>query len=203
MATESTKLPKFMVTTVAPKPNNSPAKDKDGAYEEGPYTFDSKSTQGTECELPVYLLDLKYDGNLAEDQKGEGTFEGTAVSQTKFTEALAKMGHEDLVFYIHGFSVQPRDMITSTNEMQEHFNQAAAASGKTAPFVVPVDWACTKSPLPKPLGKDYHNDQASSAKAGIAIGRFFSSLKRTGYSPKIHVVAHSMVATAHEHSLAL
>ena len=196
MATESSKLPEFMVTTVAP--NNSPAKDKDGAYE-GLYKFDSKSTQGTECDLPVYLLDLEYEGNLAEDEKGEGTFLGRAVSQTKFIETLAKMDRQDLVFYIHGFHVEPRDMIKDTNEMQEHFNLAAKASGKTAPLVVPVDWACTKSPLPHHPGKDYKKDQESSAKAGIAIGRFFSSLKRTGYSPKfpkIHVVAHSMVATA-------
>ena len=200
MATESIQLPKFMVTTVAPK-DPPPLKDKDGAYE-GLYKFDSKSTEGTDHDLPVYLLNLAYDGNLDDDKKGEGTFSGTAVSLTTLIKHLAETGIQDLVFYIHGFSVQPRDMITETNEMQDNFSQQAA--GKTAPLVVPVDWACTKSPLPKPLGTDYRKDQESSAEAGIAMGRFFSSLKQTdGYSPKIHVVAHSMVSTASEHSLAL
>ena len=203
MATESIKLPAFMVTTVAP--NNSPARDPDtGAYE-GLYQFDIKSTQGTE---PVYLLDLKYDGNLDKDKKGDGTFSGTAVSQTTFTEALAKKG-QDLVFFIHGFRVHPRDMITSTNEMQENFHKAAIkVSGEAEPFVVPVDWVCSKTPLNIPLPSEYKKDQETSKQAGLAIyglvsGGFFSSLKQTGQSPKIHVVAHSMVWQRPSNTLAL
>ena len=69
-------LPKFLVTTVAPK-------NLGGT----PYEFDYKSKQMTEYDLPVFLLDVKYNGNLDKD-KGDGTFSGTAVSQKEFTEAL-------------------------------------------------------------------------------------------------------------------
>ena len=193
MSHTPTKLPKFLVTTVAP---NNPNYKRDGA----PYEFDYKSQQMTEYELPVFLLDVKYNGDLDKDN-GDGTFSGTEVSQTKFTEALRQeLGPgQDLVFHVHGYSVPPKAMITRTNEMQENFDDAAKESGKTAPLVVPVDWACNETPWWE-AAKGYHGDQENAKMAGLALGRFFSGFERTGKSPKLHVVAHSMVwQRAREH----
>ena len=82
-------LPKFLVTTVAPK---SQVGDK--------IVFDSKSPEAS-GELPVFLVDVKYEDNASVagkwtqaeprdegkgknwtvDKHGKGKFSGTAVSQ--------------------------------------------------------------------------------------------------------------------------
>ena len=183
-------LPKFLVTTVAPK-------NLGGT----PYEFDYKSKQMTEYDLPVFLLDVKYNGNLDKD-KGDGTFSGTEVSQKEFTEALqVELGPgQDLVFYVHGYSVPPKAMITRANEMQENFNNAAKES--LPPLVVSVDWACNETDFWPTTG--YHDDQKSAKNAGLALWNVFSGFERNNESPKLHVVAHSMVwHRAREHSIAL
>ena len=80
-------LPKFLVTTVAPK---SHVGDK--------IVFDSKSPEAVVGGLPVFLVDVKYEGNASVAGKwtqaerdegkgknwtvdGTGKFSGTAVSQ--------------------------------------------------------------------------------------------------------------------------
>eukprot|EP00964_Phaeocystis_antarctica_P024080 scaffold13471_cov66-Phaeocystis_antarctica.AAC.6 len=79
----SIKLPKFLVTTVAP--DNSPGRNKEGLYE-GLYEFDSTS-EGSTGEQPVFLLDVQYQGKSVntdldkDNDKGKGKFEGKAVSQ--------------------------------------------------------------------------------------------------------------------------
>ena len=106
-----------------------------------------------------------------------------------FTEALAKTGQE-LVFFIHGYSVQTKSMVTSTDEMQKNFN--ANQPDVDQALVVPVDWACAERPWWhfRPLAT-YYEDQECSEKAGRAIGKFLRSLKSTN-SQKLNVVAHSM-----------
>ena len=90
-------LPKFLVTTVAPK---SHVGDK--------IVFDSKSPEAVVGELPVFLVDVKYEDNAfvagewtqAErdegkgkrwtvDEHGKGKFSGTAVSQAEFTSSTS------------------------------------------------------------------------------------------------------------------
>ena len=106
-----------------------------------------------------------------------------------FIEALAKTGQE-LVFFIHGYSVQTKSMVTSTDEMQKNFN--ANQPDVDQALVVPVDWACAERPWWhfRPLAT-YYEDQECSEKAGRAIGKFLRSLKSTN-SQKLNVVAHSM-----------
>ena len=88
-------LPKFLVTTVAPK---SHVGDK--------IVFDSKSPEAV-GELPVFLVDVKYEDNASVagkwtqaddegkgknwtvDKHGEGKFSGTKVSQEFTRPALA------------------------------------------------------------------------------------------------------------------
>lgn len=80
-AAASIELPKFLVTTVAP--DNSPGRNKEGLYE-GLYEFDTTS-EGSTGEQPVFLLDVKYEGKSVntdlDNDKGQGKFEGTAVTQ--------------------------------------------------------------------------------------------------------------------------
>jgi hypothetical protein len=191
-----TTVAKFLVTTVAPNdPGRTPGT---------PYEFDYKSQQMKEYELPVFLKDVKYSGDLDHDD-GKGTFSGTAMSQKEFFDALGQeLGPgQDLVFYIHGYSVPPKAMITRANEMQENFNNEAKESHQTAPLVVSVDWACSETPWWEAT-KGYHDDQGSSMMAGLALWGVFSGFERTNESPKLHVVAHSMVwQRAREHSIAL
>ena len=189
MSSLSYMLPKFLVTTVAP---NHPGQT--------PYEFDYKSQQGEDYK---FLTDVKYSGDL-ENDNGDGTFSCTEVCQQDFFAALVKelLPGQDLVFYVHGYSVPPKDMITRANEMQENFNNAVKGSGRTAPLVVSVDWACNETDFWP--WKGYHDDQVSSMKAGLALWRVFSGFERTDDSPKLHVVAHSMVwQRAREHSIAL
>ena len=73
------------MTTV--KPDNSPGRNKDTGAFEGLYEFDStsKGSTGEDGEQPVFLLDVTYEGKSVDSDldkdKGEGKFEGTAVSQ--------------------------------------------------------------------------------------------------------------------------
>tara|TARA_B100000795_G_scaffold115317_1_gene85642 strand:+ start:179 stop:550 length:372 start_codon:yes stop_codon:yes gene_type:complete len=101
----SSPMPKLLVTTIAPE--NKMAKDwleaHPGGVYEGAYEFDYKSEQSSGGEQPVFLMGVTYEGesSIATEDKGEGKFEGEAVSHAVFIEALAKTG-QDLVFYIHG-----------------------------------------------------------------------------------------------------
>ena len=132
----------------------------------------------------------------------------TLTSQEEFTALLAKEAEDkELLFFIHGFSVQAQDMVTSTDNMQTNCN--ASAEPKKV-LVVPVDWACTdpeglvgKTPLKFPIEKletliekaeTYYPDQNSSEIAGKALWKLFSSLKKEGPNSQhtLNVIAHSM-----------
>ena len=118
------------------------------------------------------------------------------TSQEEFTARLAKeAGDRELLFFIHGFNVQDKDMVTSTDNMQTNCNDDTPRKV----LVVPVDWACTdpeglvgKTALKYPL--DYYPDQRSSEIAGKALWELVSSLKKEGPNSQhtLNVIAHSM-----------
>ena len=118
------------------------------------------------------------------------------TSQEEFTARLAKeAGDRELLFFIHGFNVQDKDMVTSTDNMQTNCD----ADTPKKVLVVPVDWACTdpeglvgKTALKYPL--DYYPDQRSSEIAGKALWELVSSLKKEGPNSQhtLNVIAHSM-----------
>jgi len=187
----STPMPKFLVTTIAPE--NQVAKDwlkaNPGGVYEGAYEFDRKSEQSSGGEQPVFLMGVTYEGesSIAAEDKGEGKFEGEAVSHAVFTEALAKTG-QDLVFYIHGLGKQPKATVEDVHTMQENMKNFVKQGGDALvpPLVVPVDWACADEIA-------YHVDQASAELAGRALGNFLRGVKQSGIiKTTLNVVAHSM-----------
>ena len=81
--------PKFLVTTVAPKPQPNA---------DGKFVFNSKDKESS--DLPVFLVDVKYEdkasipaewkdkdrtwkGKTWTEDKGEGDFSGTVVTQVE------------------------------------------------------------------------------------------------------------------------
>ena len=112
----------------------------------------------------------------------------TLTSQAEFTEALANEGKE-LVFFIHGFSSEPKGMVVGTDNMQTNFNLSPQKPKNKEVLVVPVDWACT-DPKGSILTR-YHRDQENSAVAGTALWKLFSGLKKNS-KHTLNVIAHSM-----------
>ena len=77
--------------------------------------------------------------------RNPNTNTNTNTNQAVFIEALAKTGQE-LVFFIHGYSVQTKSMVESTDTMQKNFNAKARKPDVDQALVVPVDWACAELP---------------------------------------------------------
>ena len=120
----------------------------------------------------------------------------TLTSQAEFTALLAKEAEDkELVFFIHGFNVQTKDMLTSTDNMQTNFDSSPQNQPNEV-LVVPVDWACTdpEGLFGKTLApvKDYHPDQAASETAGNALWQLFSGLKKENSAHTLNVIGHSM-----------
>ena len=118
------------------------------------------------------------------------------TSQAEFTALLAKEAEDkELVFFIHGFNVQTKDMLTSTDNMQTNFDSSPQNQPNEV-LVVPVDWACTdpEGLFGKTLApvKDYHPDQAASETAGNALWQLFSGLKKENSAHTLNVIGHSM-----------
>ena len=70
----------------------------------------------------------------------------TLTSQAEFTALLAKEAEDkELVFFIHGFNVQDKGMVTSTDNMQTNFDSSPQKQKDV--LVVPVDCMGMYRPL--------------------------------------------------------
>ena len=119
----------------------------------------------------------------------------TLTSQAEFTTLLAKEGKE-LLFYLHGMGQDGKKMVEATDSLQTNFDSQKPEEV----LVVPVDWAADDHTglggIPVVgRGFRYWDDQKNAEKAGKALWKLFSGLKKEMGSEQtlsLSVMAHSM-----------
>lgn len=103
-----------------------------------------------------------------------GLYDYTEIGSANFFDALKGIEADQLLFFIHGFSVLPEQVFEQTEKLQnllDVLHQSKQQSSKPNPkiVVIPLIWPCDND-----FGKvkDYFDDQKAADASGTAYMRF-------------------------------
>ncbi len=132
----------------------------------------------------VFFCEHKDDGK---------TFE---IGSIEFLQRLKKSKFRQILIYIHGFSNLPKDVFSTTQELQKLCNKKK----QNEILVVPIVWPCDND---FGIVQDYWDDQKSADQSAFSFARvlekFLAWRSSQKYNPeehpclkRINVLAHSM-----------
>lgn len=94
-------------------------------------------------------------------------FNPEEIGSSKFMGLARNNDYQQVLFYIHGFNVQPEDAFYQAAILQDLFNSKKANLCQ----VIPIIWPCGNK---TGIIRDYWDDQKSADMSGFAIGRAIS-----------------------------
>ncbi len=118
------------------------------------------------------------DNNQAEQSfyccQRKGAYDYTEIGSTNFFDALKVIDADQLLFFIHGFSVLPEQALEQSERLQQLLDTLRQTSARDAVknpkvVVIPLIWPCDND-----FGKikDYFDDQKAADASGTAYMRF-------------------------------
>lgn len=149
----------------------------------GQVEFNALSKLDPDDPTVHFLKDIYVPSEPVIKRSPTTVYRATKMSQAELTRALNETDSKHIMFTIHGFHVQPADVMNSWRELQEQLPDVA---------VVPIMWPCADF---KGLVKDYWGDREQAKNSAIALAEAVAKhgLKPLAWeSKRIHVLAHSM-----------
>ena len=123
-------------------------------------------------------INFVLDNNQAEQSfyccRRTGTYEYAEIGSANFFDDIKVLKADQLLFYIHGFSVLPEQVFDRAEKLQRlldtlHQNQQQDSVKNPKIVVIPLVWPCDND-----FGKvkDYFDDQKAADASGTAYMRF-------------------------------
>lgn len=119
------------------------------------------------------------------------------IGSNKFMSNIKENGYTQVLFYLHGFNNQPKDVFYQTMLLQK-LTDLRTKNTKEKILVIPIIWPCHKS---FGIIRDYWDDQKSADMCGYPLGRainLFMHWQRQNQAQNspcfkyVSILAHSM-----------
>jgi len=118
----------------------------------------------------------------------KGNFE--ELGSALFFEYLTNSEYKNILFFIHGFNVQPEAALDLGNKLQEFFNK----DNSLGTLVIPIIWPCNDN---FGVVRDYWSDQRIADMCSIPLTRALNKLielqsTNGNCTKRVNILAHSM-----------